>query len=109
LKRPYTDLLPNPVADAWRIVCGFRELGAAPAIDFLKLAAAVDESIDFLAAPLPSTQRVFVAAFASTFLPLLDGIGKDEAVEMASALSTAWNLSEETATEMERRLMDLAL
>ena len=109
LKRPYTDLLPNPVAEAWRIVCGFRELGAAPAIDFLKLAAAVDDSIDFLAVPLPSTQRVFVAAFASTFLPLLDGIGKDEAVEMAAALSNAWNLSEETSAEMERRLMDLAL
>jgi MoxR-like ATPase len=109
LKRPYTELLPNPVADAWRIVCGFRELGAAPAIDFLKLAAAVDESIDFLATPLPSTQRVFVAAFASTFLPLLDGIGKDEAAEMALALSSAWNLSEEAALEMDRRLMDLAL
>ena len=109
LKGPYTDLIPNPVADAWRIVCGFRELGAAPAIDFLKLAAAVDESIDFLAVPLPSTQRVFVAAFASTFLPLLDGIGKDEAVDMASALSAAWNLSEEASSEMERRLMDLAL
>ena len=75
----------------------------------MKLAAAVDDSIDFLAVPLPSTQRVFVAAFASTFLPLLDGIGKDEAVEMASALSSAWNLSEETSAEMERRLMDLAL
>ncbi|MDP4837633.1 MAG: hypothetical protein NWS01_10890, partial [Burkholderiales bacterium] len=109
LKRPYTDLSPNPVAEAWRIVCGFRELGAAPAIDFLKLAAAVDDSIDFLTVPLPSTQRVFVAAFSSTFLPLLDGIGKDEAVEMASALSSAWNLSQETSAEMERRLMDLAL
>jgi hypothetical protein len=109
LKAPYNELLPNPVADAWRIVCGFRELGAAPAIDFLKLAAAVDESIDFLAAPLPSTQRVFVAAFAATFLPLLDGIGKDEAVDMGSALSAAWNLSEDASSEMERRLLDLAL
>ena len=40
LKCPYSELLPNPVADAWRIVGGFRELGAAPAIDFLKLASA---------------------------------------------------------------------
>lgn len=109
LKAPYDDLLPNPVADAWRIVCGFRELGPAPAIDFLKLAASVDKSIDFLAAPLPSTQRVFVAAFAATFIPLLDGISKDEAVELASALSVVWNLSEEVASEMERRLLDLTL
>ena len=109
LKAPYDDLLPNPVADAWHIVCGFRELGAAPAIDFLKLAAAIDKSIDFLATPRPSTQRVFVAAFAATFLPLLDGIGKDEAVDMASALSAAWNLSEEGSSEMERRLLDLSL
>lgn len=109
LKGPYHDLLPNPVADVWRIVCGFREVGAAPVIDFLKLAAAVDETIDFLAAPLPSTQRVFVPAFASTFLPLLDGIGRDEAVDMASDLSATWNLSEDATLEIERRLLDLAL
>lgn len=109
LKVPYDDLLPNPVADAWKIVCGFRELGPAPAIDFLKLAASVDKSIDFLSTPLPSTQRVFVAAFAATFIPLLDGISKDEAVDIASALSVAWNLSEEAASEMERRLLDLTL
>lgn len=108
LKRPYNELLPSPVADAWRIVCGFRELGAAPAIDFLKLASAMDDSIDFLAVPLPSTQRVFVAAFASTFLPLLDGIGKDEAQGIASALSVAWSLAEETADDLERRLLELA-
>jgi MoxR-like ATPase len=109
LKRAYNDLLPNPVAEAWRIVCGFRELGAAPVIDFLKLVSAVDESIDFLAVPLPSTQRVFLAAFAATFMPLLDGIGKDEAVDMASALSVAWSLSDESAAELERRMLELAL
>ncbi len=108
LKRPYKDLLPSPVADAWQIVCRFRELGAAPAIDFLKLASAVDDSIDFLAIPLPATQRVFVAVFASTFLPLLDGIGKDEALEMASALSTAWSLADEAADDLERRLVEMA-
>lgn len=108
LRSPYDEALPNPVADAWRIVCGFRELGAAPAIDFLKLASAVDNSIDFLDVPLPSTQRVFVSVFAATFLPLLDGISKDEAVEMATAISSVWNLSEETAFEMERNLLDLA-
>ena len=69
----------------------------------------MDKSIDFLAAPLPSTQRVFVAAFAATFIPLLDGISKDEAIDMASALSAAWNLSEEAASEVERRLLDLTL
>ena len=109
LKAPYDDLLPNPVADAWQIVCGFRELGPAPAIDFLKLAASVDKSIDFLASPLPSTQRVFIAAFAATFIPLLDGISKDEAVDMALALSVAWKLSDEAAFEIERRLLDLTL
>jgi hypothetical protein len=74
----------------------------------LKLASAVDDSIDFLAVPLPSTQRVFVAAFASTFLPLLDGIGKDEALDMASALSAAWSLADEASDDLERRLLELA-
>ncbi|WP_218511099.1 AAA family ATPase [Variovorax sp. dw_308] len=107
MKGPYNELLPNPVADVWRIVCAFREMGAAPAIDFLRLVSAVDDSIDFLANPLPSTQRTFVAAFASTFLPLLDGIGKDEAVDLASEISAAWNLSEEAAGDLQRRLSEL--
>ena len=109
LKSPYDELLPNPLADAWHIVCGFRELGAAPVIDFLKLAAGMDSSIDFLALPPPSVQRIFVAAFAATFIPLLDGISKDEAIDMASALSSAWNLSDDVASEMEQRLLDLTL
>jgi DNA polymerase III delta prime subunit len=108
LRKPFNELLPSPVADAWRIVCGFRELGAAPAIDFLKLASGVDNSIDFLAVPLPSTQRVFVAVFASTFLPLLDGISRDEATDMAAALAVAWSLVEEIADDLERRLLELA-
>lgn len=107
LKKPIDDLGSNPVADAWAIVCDFRELGAAPVIDFLKLCAALDNSIDFLATPLPSTQRAFISAFSATFVPLLDGISKSEAIEMASALTRAWDLSDEAASEIERILLDL--
>ena len=69
----------------------------------------MDESIDFLTAPLPSTQEVFLLVFASTFLPLLDGIGKDEATDLAESIVKTWNLSDSLGAELELRLLDLAV
>ena len=93
----------------WARIHEFRELGAAPAIDFLKLAHAMDDSIDFLVTPLPSTQEVFVMVFASTFLPLLDGISKDEGIHLAESIAQAWSLSDALGAQLEQRLLDLAI
>ena len=109
LKSAYNVLAPNPVAQMWALIHEFRELGAAPAIDFLKLAHAMDDSIDFLVPPLPSTQELFVMVFASTFLPLLDGISKDEAIHLAASISEVWSLSDSLGNHLEQRLLDLAI
>lgn len=100
--------LPNPIADMWTIVNRHRELGGAPVIDFLRLASGVDDSIDFLAAPSSSAQDTFILVLASTFLPLLDGISRAEAMECSAAVTAAWGLSTALATDMDRRFMDLA-
>ncbi len=100
--------LPNPVADLWTIVNRRRELGGAPIIDFMKLASAMDGEIDFLAAPDAAAQEIFILVMASTFLPLLDGISRAEALECAAAISAAWGLPEAMARDVERRFMDLA-
>jgi hypothetical protein len=100
--------LPNPVAAMWEIVNRHRELGGAPVIDFLKLASGVDENIDFLAAPNAAAQETFILVMASTFLPLLDGISRAEAMDCAAAISQAWGLPPALAMDVERRFMDLA-
>lgn len=100
--------LPNPVADLWTIVNAHRELGGAPVIDFMKLASAMDEKIDFFAAPNAAAQETFILVMASTFLPLLDGISRAEAMECTAKISAAWDLAAATAQDVERRFMDLA-
>lgn len=100
--------LPNPIADMWSIVNRHRELGGAPVIDFLKLASGVDNAIDFLSAPNADTQATYILVMASTFLPLLDGISRAEAMECSTALAQAWGLSPELAQDVNRRFMDLA-
>jgi len=100
--------LPNPIADLWAIVNRHRELGGAPVIDFLKLAAAMDPDIDFLSPPTPQTQETFVVVMASTFLPLLDGISRAEAMDCSSAIVSAWGLSGAAAADVEQRFMELA-
>ncbi len=100
--------LPNPIADMWAIINLHREIGGAPVIDFLRLAAGMDNTIDFLAAPSGAAQDAFILVMASSFLPLLDGISRAEAMECAAAISQAWGLSAPLATDLDRRFMDLA-
>ncbi|RQR22952.1 AAA family ATPase [Burkholderia sp. Bp9143] len=108
LKGAANAALPNPVADLWSIVNRHRELGGAPVIDFLKLAAAMDPETDFLAAPSAEAQKTFVVVMASTFLPLLDGISRAEAADCSSAIVSAWGLSGVLAADVEQRFMELA-
>lgn len=100
--------LPNPIADMWTIVNRHRELGGAPVIDFLRLASGINDTIDFLAAPNAADQDTFILVMASTFLPLLDGISRAEAMECSAAISQSWGLAPVLAADMDRRFMDLA-
>ena len=100
--------LPNPLAKLWTIVNARRELGGAPVIDFIKLAAAMDEGVDFLALPNEAAQETFILVMTSTFLPLLDGISRAEAMECSAEITAAWELPAVMAQDVERRFMDLA-
>ena len=100
--------LPNPIAEMWAIVNQYRELGGAPVRDFLRLAAGVDDTIDFLATPTPAVQDTFILVLASTFLPLLDGISRAEAMACSAAIKQAWGLQAPLDTDLDRRFLDLA-
>jgi 5-methylcytosine-specific restriction protein B len=108
LKGPTDPALPNPVAELWNIANRHRELGGAPVIDFLKLASGMDDAIDFLATPTASVQETFILVMASTFLPLLDGLSRAEAIDCAQSLSQAWELPAAQVADVERRFLDLA-
>jgi 5-methylcytosine-specific restriction protein B len=108
LQAPRDASSPNPVADMWAIVNRYRELGGAPVIDFLKLVAGMEPDLDFLATPSPLAQETFVLVMASTFLPLLDGISRSEALECAADISQAWSLPEGIRLDVTQRFMDLA-
>ncbi len=100
--------LPNPVADMWLIANRHRELGGAPVIDFLRLAAAMGPEIDFLSEPTLQAQETYIVVMASTFLPLLDGISRAEAMDCAAAIISAWGLPAAMAVDVEQRFMELA-
>ena len=100
--------LPNPIAEMWAIVNQYRELGGAPVRDFLRLAAGVDDTIDFLATPTPAVQDTFILVLASTFLPLLDGISRAEAMACSAAIKQAWGLQAPLDADLDRRFLDLA-
>lgn len=108
LKSPRDPASPNPVAEMWGIVNRYRELGGAPVIDFLKLVAGMEPTIDFLATPSPLAQDTFVLVLASTFLPLLDGLSRSEALECAADIAFAWSLPEPLRQDLMQRFMDLA-
>ncbi len=99
---------PNPIADMWAIVNQYRELGGAPVRDFLRLASGVDGTIDFLAIPTAAVQDTFILVLASTFLPLLDGISRAEAMACSMAIKQAWGLQSPLDTDLDRRFLDLA-
>jgi len=101
-------LLPNPIADMWAIVNQYRELGGAPVRDFLRLASGMDDTIDFLATPAATVQDTFILVLASTFLPLLDGISRAEAMACSVAIKQAWGLQSPMDTDLDRRFLDLA-
>lgn len=109
LKGANDPALPNPLAQMWAIVNGRRELGGAPVIDFMRLAAAMDEDIDLLAAPSPAAQRVFLTCLGATFLPMLDGMTVGEAQTCADEIATVWNLPEALKGDLARAFLDIAV
>lgn len=109
LKGANDPALPNPLGEMWAIVNRRRELGGAPVIDFMRLAAAMDSTIDFLAQPSAATQGIFVVALGATFIPMLDGMTRGEAQACADEISAAWLLASGLKSELTTRLMEVAV
>lgn len=109
LKGAKDSSLANPTADMWEKVNAIREIGGAPIIDFIRLAAKMDETIDFLAVPSPETQGTFLMALGAAVLPLLDGIRRREAEDLLEGVSTSWGLDSQRKAALARYVLDLAV
>lgn len=110
-KGPNDMSLPNPVADMWRAVNRTREIGGAPIIDFIRLVAQMRPDIDMLANPasVPKVQDLYILALGASVLPLLDGIRRMEAEDLAEAISVAWKLDPDQRRTLTSSILDLAL
>ena len=100
---------PIPLADIWAAVNEVRPMGAAPFIDAMSYCRAIVPDFDFFAPPTDEMRSIFLGAFQVFVLPMLDGIAHEQARAVASGVAKATGLAEAAATELERRLLALAL
>jgi hypothetical protein len=77
----------NFIAGVWSIINSYRELGAAPFIDLIRMLKNARPEIDFLQRVPASDFRFLVSAINSSVTPLLDGLSLSEMTECASKIS----------------------
>jgi len=98
-----------PLANMWDAVNAVRAVGAAPIIDAIRTARGIVEDLDFATAPAaPEHQQAYLDAFSLYLLPMLDGISRQEAAGIASAVADALALPAAERAELERRLFAVA-
>ena len=100
-----------PLARIWKAVNGARVIGPAPILDMLKTIRATDADIDLLAAPKGNQAAVYLDGFYMYVLPMLDGILRKQAAEVATGVRNALEIPEDghDAQTLSRRLTGLAV
>jgi DNA polymerase III delta prime subunit len=100
-----------PLAAIWNAVNGVRAIGPAPIIDALKSIRVMDPTADLLGEPVGDLKTTYLDAFDLFFLPMLDGILRHEAEEIAAAVTSALGLQMESVevTGLRRRILSVAV
>lgn len=76
-----------PISDVWDAVNDKRPMGAAPFMDVMDYCRERNPDFDFFALPSGDSMTVLVEAIGAFVFPLLDGILKDDADDLAEAIS----------------------
>lgn len=100
-----------PLAQIWDAVNNVRTIGPAPIIDALKALEQLAPGADLVGAPEGELRVAYLDVFDLFMLPLLDGILRHEAEEIADRVVAALGLDDE-ATEVEslkRRILSVAV
>jgi MoxR-like ATPase len=100
-----------PLAAIWTAVNGVRAIGPAPIIDALKSIRVMVPTADLLGEPVGDLKTTYLDAFDLFFLPMLDGILRHEAEEIAAAVTSALGLQAESVevTGLRRRILSVAV
>ena len=100
-----------PLARIWKAVNGARVIGPAPILDMLKTIRAIDVDISLLTAPKGDQATAYLDGFYMYILPMLDGILRKQAIEVATAIRDALALPEDglDAQTLSERLTGLAV
>ena len=100
-----------PLAGIWRAVNRARVIGPAPILDMLKTIRAIDADIDLLITPKGGQATAYLDGFYMYVLPMLDGILRKQAIEIATAVRDALTLPEDDpdAQTLSERLSRLAV
>lgn len=98
-----------PLAAIWSAVNAVRPVGAAPIIDAAKTIQEAADAVDLTAVPtLLEHRQAYLDAFSLYLLPMLDGISRQEATGVSSAVTDALGLLEGERDELTRRLLAVA-
>jgi 5-methylcytosine-specific restriction enzyme B len=105
------DGAPCPLAAIWDSVNKVRVLGPAPFIDAIRGVLAMDDLANLFEAATPAMSRHMLDAFDMFVLPLMDGILKHEASELAAEISAHLGLvaNSPEAKRIESRLSGVAV
>ncbi len=100
-----------PLAAIWTAVNGVRAIGPAPVIDALKSIRVMVPTADLLGEPVGDLKTTYLDAFDLFFLPMLDGILRHEAEEIAAAVTSALGLQPDSVevTGLRRRILSVAV
>ena len=99
------------LAEIWRVVNEVRVVGAAPFIDLIKTAIAINGDLDFLVAPSTEIASIYLDGFFMYLLPMLDGILRQDGEKMALKIAAVLRLPENHSLSLalKERLMSMAV
>ena len=100
-----------PLTRIWKAVNAAREVGPAPILDMLQAIREIDTDLDFLLPPSRSQAEVYLDGFYMYILPMLDGIVKYKASEIAESLRGILSLPEnsEEFVVLRKRLIAITV
>ena len=103
------DDAPCPLADLWAAINAVRVIGPAPIIDAINAIRVLDPGADFFGPANPAMRQSALDALDMVLLPMLDGIGLQEATGIAEATIAAFSLEGAEAAQVKARLESIAI
>ena len=98
----------NFIADIWTVLNQYRELGAAPYIDLIRILKNARPEIDFQQPLAASNHHFFIYALNSSIAPLLDGLSQPEIIECADKISRILNFDSHAKSTLTKSMNEFS-